>query len=317
MEGRLEWRAGRRESRAMSVVPIGNHILLTGGRGRLAGIIRQHFSARGAQVTSLSRMEGSGHFSLENLFTGDLVEQADTLIHLAWSTVPSTAERNVGQEWEQDIPLLINLLKRLAQAPTREKLHLIFLSSGGTVYGNARDNCASRESDACEPIGRYGQAKLAAERLVEEFGCRHKLRYTILRVSNPYGFPATISKAHGLVPLIVKSARDGSPLSIWGDGTARKDFLFHTDFSAALEEVVLQRLGGVFNVGSGKSHSINEVIDLVEQLLGCKVQRNYGPAHAWDVHDSLIDHGKLSAASGWRPIVPLNEGIAHAVAMLR
>lgn len=297
----------------MDVPPLPKRILLTGGRSRLAGVIRQHLAERGAQLTSLSRSEGDSHLGLENLFVNNLVDQADTLLHLAWSTVPLSSERNVGLEWQQDIPLLLNVLKTICASPNRERLHFVFFSSGGAVYGNAQNSRPSQESDLCSPIGWYGQAKLAAERLIEEYGRRHGLVYTILRVSNPYGFPVPVHKPQGIIPFILKHAREGTPLSIWGDGTARKDYLHHSDFTSALEAVVRRRPVGTFNVSYGESHTVAEVIGIAEDALGTKIKTQTVPAHAWDVHDSLLDNSKLARAVNWRPTVSLREGIRRAV----
>src|SRR5882724_8858006 len=255
----------RAEPLSMDATPLAKRILLTGGRSRLAGVIRQHFSLCGSQLVSLSRSEGDSHLGLENLFVNNLVDHADILLHMAWSTVPLSSERHVGLEWKQDLPLLLKVMKTICSSPNRERLHFIFFSSGGAIYGNAVDDRPSAESDLCQPIGWYGQGKLAAERLIEEYGRRHGLVYTILRISNPYGFAVPAHKPQGIIPFILKSARDGSPLSIWGDGTARKDFLHHTDFVAALDQVVRTRTLGIFNVSHGESHTVNEVIALAEE----------------------------------------------------
>jgi UDP-glucose 4-epimerase len=290
--------------------PLSAHrILLTGGRSRLASVIHPALLAAGAEVTSLSRSEGGAHLGLENLFVNNLIEQADTLLHLAWSTVPLSSERHVGMEWTQDIPLLIKILSAAGASPHREKFHFIFFSSGGTVYGNAVQDRPSKEDDTCHPIGWYGHAKLAAERLIQEYAQRHQLSYTILRISNPYGFPVPTHKPQGIIPFLLHSAAQGLPFSVWGDGTARKDFLYHTDFTAALVEVIRQRPVGVFNVCAGESHTVQEVIALVEAAIGRKIPIQHAPAHAWDVHDSLLDHSKLTAATGWSPKVSLADGI--------
>jgi UDP-glucose 4-epimerase len=227
--------------------------------------------------------------------------------------VPLSSERHVGLEWREDIPLLLKILETICASPNRERMHFIFFSSGGAVYGNARDGRPSVETDTCEPIGWYGQAKLAAERLIVEYGRRHGLVYTILRISNPYGFAVPAHKPQGIIPFILKSAREGVPLSVWGDGSARKDYLHHTDFVTALEQIIRSRSVGTFNVSLGESHTVNELILLTEQTLGKKIQVQHVRAHAWDVHDSVLDNSKLKAAVGWRPGVSLLEGIRRAV----
>jgi UDP-glucose 4-epimerase len=118
----------------------------------------------------------------------------------------------------------------------------------------------------------------------------------------------------GIIPHTLRAAVEGRPLTLWGDGHARKDFLYYTDFLSALREVVDRRLTGVFNVGAGESHSVHEIIGLVEAHTGRKVLTTTTPAHAWDVQDSRIDNSKLRAATGWSPQVTLNEGIRRSAA---
>lgn len=296
----------------MSALPP-QRLFVTGGRGRLASLVVGHFRAPAHAVTVFSRRGGGGFRPLAELLEPQSPPQADVLLHLAWSTLPATSEQHPGTEEQQDLPLLSSLLETIVGAPSHQRPHFVFFSSGGAIYGNARDNRPSRESDPCAPIGRYGRAKLAAERLIEDYGRRHGLAYTILRISNPYGFPGSIQQPQGIVPFLLHSARTGAPFSVWGDGTARKDFLYHTDFTAALEQVIRVRPVGVFNVSHGESHTVNEVIQAVEQTLGLKVSLQHVPARPWDVHDSLLDNTKLSTAIHWQPAVNLAEGIRRSV----
>ena len=282
---------------------------MTGGRGSLAGVLRRHFAAHGLPAVTYSRRAGEGHLSLDALLTGALPADS-TLLHLAWSTVPFTSEHY--PDLEHDEVLLRRLLERFAALP---QSHFVFFSSGGTVYGNAKDNRPHRETDACAPIGRHGRAKLAAEELVQEYGRKHGFAWTILRVANPYGFPVSASRPQGIIPAAVKCAREGLPLTIWGDGTARKDFMHHSDYSNAVELIVQRRLPGIYNVCHGHSHTIREVIDLVAQTVGREIAVLPTAAPAWDVHDSLLDNTKLHAATGWQAAVGLAEGIRRAASL--
>lgn len=290
--------------------------LLTGGRGRLAGVIRKALVAEGTRIISLSRTEGESHLGLETLFVEDLVSNSDTILHLAWSTIPLSSERNIGLEWKEDIPYLFRILTTICNSKNRESLHFIFFSSGGAVYGDAPNLLPCAESDPCNPIGWYGHAKLAAERLISEFGRRYGLVYTILRVSNPYGFQVPLHKPQGVIPIFLKNARDGIPLTVWGDGSARKDYIHYTDFNFVLSEVIRRRLLGVFNVCSGVSHTVNEVIGFVEKTIGTEVRIEYLPGHPWDVHDSVLDNTKLVSAIDWRPSISLADGIRRTASEL-
>lgn len=293
--------------------PRPQRLFVTGGRGRLASLVADHFRAPAFAVTLFSRAGGAGFRAFDELARADTLAGADAVFHLAWSTLPATSEQAGGAETQTDLPALEKILAAVAAVPAGARPHFVFFSSGGTVYGNApgRPNV---ESDPCHPIGQYGRAKLAAEELVGRRAAEHGLRCTILRVSNPYGYPVPSSRAQGLIPHVLRCGVTGQPLTLWGDGSARKDFLYYTDFLSALELVLDRGLTGTFNLSAGESHRVDEVIRLAEHELGRPVALSPTAAPAWDVHDSLLANDKFVAATGWRPQVPLAEGIRRAAA---
>ena len=226
---------------------------------------------------------------------------------------PATSEKAGGAEWQTDLPALEKTLSAIAALPAKSRPHFVFFSTGGAVYGNAPGR-PNRETDACRPIGHYGKAKRAAEEIVERYAAEHGLDCTILRISNPYGYPVPKNRVQGIIPHAIRCAVEAQPLTLWGDGSARKDFLYYTDFLSALEAVIARRLTGLYNLSAGESHSVSEVIQLVTEHTGRPVRLEYLPAPAWDVHDSLLDNARFITASGWRPQVPLDEGIRRAAA---
>ena len=286
-------------------------LLVTGGRGRLASLIADHFRAPAHRITLFSRTYGEGFQSLDKL--SDVLPDADALLHLAWSTLPATSEQGGGIEWKNDLPPLESLLQTIAALPPLRRPHFIFFSSGGTVYGNAPGR-ANVESDLCQPIGWYGRAKLAAEQVINAHMARHGLDCAILRISNPYGYPVPKNRVQGVIPHAIRCSATAQPLTLWGDGSARKDFLYYTDFLSALEHVIERRLTGTFNLSAHESHSVNEVIALVKKHTGRPITLEHQPAPPWDVHDSRLDHSNFVTATGWQPQVPLTEGIRRAAA---
>lgn len=287
-------------------------ILITGGRARLAACIRPHLEKAGRKVTMLSRKACDEYLPLDAFFATPLPDQTDVLLHLAWSTLPATSEQNVGTEWQHDLPLLFRVLRRIVESPRRERLHFIFFSSGGAVYGPC-DSGPANESMPCHPIGWYARAKLAAEEIIRAFGEQHQLRYTILRVSNPYGYSVPFQRAQGIIPHAIDCARSGKILGLWGDGSAKKDFLHYTDFNRALQLVIDRGLTGTYNLSYGSSHTLREMIELVEDISGRSIAIEHGPARPWDVHSSMIDNQKLREATGWSPQISLEQGLRLSV----
>ncbi|WP_438479500.1 NAD-dependent epimerase/dehydratase family protein [Oleiharenicola lentus] len=288
-------------------------IFVTGGRGRLASLVADHFRAPAHAITLFSREASPGFHALDTLHDPAVLAGADTIFHLAWSSLPATSEQYPGIEQLHDIPFLDRLLTTLAQMPAKQRPRLVFFSSGGAVYGNAPAR-PNREDDPCDPVGLYGRAKLAAEQLIANRVAAHGLRCTVLRISNPYGYPVPSSRVQGLIPHALRCGVTGQTLSLWGDGSAQKDFLYYTDFLSGLECVVADELDGIYNLSAGESHCIRQVIGQVETELARPISLKYSEAPSWDVHDSRLNNAKLSAATGWRPQVALAEGIRRAAA---
>lgn len=288
--------------------PASQTLLLTGGRGRLATLIADHFATGRHRLRLFSRVAAEGFEAVSALRDPTRLRDADVLLHLAWSTLPATSEASPGVEFSRDLPDLAAMLDALAATPAERRPLFVFFSSGGAVYGDAPGR-PSREEDPLRPVGGYGRGKVAAERLIEERAERHGLPCCVLRISNPYGYPVPKSRAQGLVPHAFRCAMENQSLALWGDGSARKDFLYYTDFLGAIEAVIQHRLNGTYNLAAGESHQVNEVLAAIEEHTGRGLRVDSRPAPAWDVRDSRLDNARLIAASGWRPRISLAEGI--------
>ena len=293
--------------------PQPKRIIVTGGRGRLAALVADHFRAPTNEVSLFSRRAGDGFLPLHELPAHSCLAEADVVLHLAWSTLPATSETAGGIEQTTDLPYLEKLLAALAALPATRRPHFIFSSSGGAVYGEAPGR-PNREDDPCRPVGAYGRAKRAAEETIQSHAARSGLPCAILRISNPYGYPVPRNRMQGLIPHALRCAVDGLPLTLWGDGTAQKDFIYYTDFLSALECAINQRLVGTYNLAVGVSHTVTEVVQLIEAQAGKPISMQRTPAPAWDVHDSRLDPARFIAATGWRPQVGLEEGIRRFAA---
>jgi UDP-glucose 4-epimerase len=283
-------------------------IIVTGSRGRLATCFIKVLKEQRHEVLAFSRTSGDSYLKLDDLFVSDLLYRCSTIIHTAWSSVPLTSEQLVGIEWENEMPLLFKLLKGTVSRDGTTKTHFIFFSSGGTVYGNAGSKPSS-EDDPLRPISWHGFAKIAAEQVIMEFSRRTGLRSTILRISNPYGFPVSSTRPQGIIPYLIEAARNKSVFSIWGDGRAKKDYLHQSDFVSALLKIVQQEPTGVYNLASGISHDVLEIIGIIEEFTGRRIVTQNTPTFAWDVVNSRLDISKLSRDTGWRPKIDLKPGI--------
>jgi UDP-glucose 4-epimerase len=286
-------------------------LVIIGGRGKIATQLHRRAVREGVRCMLFSRAGGTDIFPIDDLFTPGIWTPGDTFVHTAWSTVPFTSEQNPGVEWQVDIPLLVRIIRFLGSLPAAERPQFCFLSSGGTVYGEAPTE-PKVETDLLHPKGWHGLAKKAAEDLTSAL-CRHLgLPVAILRISNPYGFPGGSVKPQGIIGHALRAALEGNELRLWGDGSAIKDFIFSEDLSAAMLALFRDRVSGVFNVASGESASVKQIIELAEKVTQRKINLAYEPPFAWDVQQSRLDIAKLQNITSWRPLVGLEEGMLKA-----
>lgn len=235
----------------------------------------------------------------------------DIVFHLACNLLPASTTAHYLIERRELIDPSIKLAERLAQDGTR----LVYLSSGGTVYGSTvADRMA--ETDECQPISVYGQAKLEFENYLRFAGRVMGLRYLIIRPSNPFGRHQSPHGNQGLIAILIGKALRGEPLEVWGDGLVVRDYIYVDDLCDAIHHLIGSDIrNDVFNIGSGIGHSLLDVVAAVERAVDRKIELAFRPPRPVDVRRAVLDISKLRA-TGARPPRPLQEGIDAFVATL-
>lgn len=293
-------------------------IVITGARGRLGGELRRYLEGAGCSVIALSREDGDDYRSLRAL--GEILdeESCDAILHLAWSTLPSSAELSPGVEWHEDLPLLERILHDLDSRRRKDVLvpRLVFFSSCA-VYGEPiQDGGMLDESCPPRPIGWYARGKVCAEQLISEF-VRQGNSATVLRVTNPYGFYQGAQCLQGVIPAVIRASLEGRVFDVWGDGKAIKDYLHISDLCSAVSCIIQEEVSGVYNVASGHSVSLQDLIAIVQNLTGRPIQVRYKARCPWDVHRGRYSIDALAKATGWRPGVELSKGLADFIRQLQ
>jgi nucleoside-diphosphate-sugar epimerase len=273
-------------------------LAVTGARGRLAPGMVDHLAACGHQVIGFSRKAGDGLDDLSLLAQEEVQATFDAVLHLGWSSVPFVSEQAHGIEELQDLPFARSLASATMRCPKPPKI--IFFSSAA-VYGNTGGNAAT-ELSPCRPLGRYAAAKLDAERILST--CPN---FCVLRITNVYKAGSALGRPQGIIPLLFQASRAGSEVEIWGDGSATKDYIAASDLYRAVEAALLCDLRGIYNVSSGDSVSVSELIACVEEICGRQLRRRHLAEHPWDVKTSYVSSEKLRNAVSWSPFLPLRE----------
>ncbi len=286
-------------------------VLLLGG-GFIGAALADRLAVEGRQVHVLTpnavpKLEGvhylQGYMDDQELLD-ELLPRCRAVIHLASSTTPAKSNSLPVCELENLAPSL-RMLQKLQDYP---ETHLVFFSSGGTIYGNPR--CLPVPEDAqLAPLSYHGAGKVA----LEAFLCALRSRgqaVTILRPSNAYGPGQALKNNFGLIRTMLEHVRCGTPLEIWGDGENVRDFIYIDDITEACSRfVALPQDNGTYNLGSGKGYSVNEVRGIVEQITGVKLETVYHQARQIDVRAVVLNISRIEEETSWRPQTSLEEGV--------
>lgn len=236
----------------------------------------------------------------------DAMEGAELVFHLASGSLPQSSNRNP----QADIQInLIGSLTVLEAARLANIKRLIFVSSGGTVYGVPRQ-VPIKESSPTDPTCSYGITKLAIEKYIFLYRQLHDLDGLVLRLANPYGDRQRLESSQGVVPVFLGKALRGEPLQIWGDGSVIRDFIYISDVvDALLAAAHYQGDERIFNVGSGQGLALNQLVACLESELGNPIAVKYMPSRGFDVPANILCIDRAKQCLGWSPQISVNEGI--------
>lgn len=236
---------------------------------------------------------------VEEVFDGDFSDSAllrkifvkhnfDLTIHSISSTVPATSQ-NIRYDIESNLIPTIDLLNLLVEFDNKS---IIYISSGGAVYGQSPLNHKHKENDNTLPLSSYGVVKLAIEKYLYQYQHHYGLDSLILRLANPYGL-YHFSTKQGIVNVALRAAIEKKDFTVWGDGTSLKDYIFIEDFCKILFCLIDKSITNTtLNIGSGQTMSVNQILESVATL-NANFKWNYLPEEYFDVSHFELDISKL------------------------
>ena len=236
----------------------------------------------------------------------NLLAGAELVYHLAWSTVPSEANRAPAEDARVNIVGSLRLIQALQN--DRCASRVVFASSGGTVYG-ILSRVPAPEDHPLRPISAYGVSKLAVESYLAAIHAETGLSTVSLRMGNLYGPGQGVGRMFGVVAHFAHRALAGKPVRIFGDGSVTRDYLYIDDAVDALFRAGFQTAHGNFNIGSGVGHSLNQVASIIAADLGRDLAIERLAGRPYDVPVSILDVTRARETFGWKPRVSFEQGI--------
>lgn len=208
---------------------------------------------------------------------------------------------------------LVNILNSLRECSVEK---IVFLSTGGAIYGDQEEYPAS-EQHPLQPTSVYGLAKYVGELYLDFWARSFGLPFVGLRLSNVYGPRQNPHGEAGVVAIFLKQLLKGQVPMINGDGEQTRDFVFVDDVARAACMVLRPGVNGVYNIGTGVETSINEVYRILMKAAGSSNGPQYGPAKEGEQLRSVISYSKAQSDFGWQPEVDLESGLVRTFEYFR
>ena len=228
------------------------------------------------------------------------------VLHFVSTTTPASAAADPVADLETNVRGAIDVF---AIAADEGIARLSFASSGGAIYGD-RAPVPVGEEAVPRPISPYAIGKLAIESYLRYFERTRGLASVSFRISNPYGPGQRGAHGQGVIPIFLRAVAAGEPVTVFGDGSSVRDYLYVDDAAAMVAATVGADLQhDVYNVGSGVGTSLTELVDLTREVTGHPVRVRETPRPATFVERSILDTSRYRAEFGVEPRIALADGV--------
>jgi UDP-glucose 4-epimerase len=235
----------------------------------------------------------------------------DLVIHSLSATVPVFSE-NICFDIDANLKPTLELLSTMINNDVNR---IIYISSGGAIYGN-NGKMKHCENEDVFPISSYGIVKLAIEKYLFQHYFVYGLRPLVIRLSNPYG-PYHYSLKQGIVNVALENALDNTVFQVWGDGSAKKDYIFIKDFCDILFRLIEKNIfNNVFNLGSGNILNINQILYSIKNIIPL-FSWEYNSANKFDVNHFELDISRLLSIIGDYYFTPFDDGLLKTLSWIK
>lgn len=206
----------------------------------------------------------------------------------------------------------LNLLEGAKAYPGKRRPRFVFTSSGGAVYGNVTE-FPTPEHTTPRPDSPYGVAKFASEMYVDYYRRAWGIEALSLRLGNVYGPRQHPSGEAGVVAVFAEAVMKGAPMTVYGDGTQTRDFVYVADVAEAIVAAGTGRVGIMgfpsLNIATGIETRIDSLVDRIQVVARKQVGVRFEPERKGDLLRSVLAVEAARGALGWKAQVGIEKGL--------
>lgn len=298
-------------------------ILVTGGAGFIGSHVVPALLARGdCEVVVLdnlstgrrSHVPEGARFQLLDIRSRELWdfmarEKFQTVVHLAAQTlVPYSMEYP-----EADEDLNVTGIVHVLEGCRKSGVEQFIFSSSAAIYGD-NQNLPLKETETPAPTSFYGLSKVVGEDYIRMYSRCFGLKHIIFRFANVYGERQGETGEGGVISVFARKIAQGKPVTIFGDGNQTRDFIYAGDLARAISAGIGYNGCATLNVSTNKEVSLNQLIAILEKILGRSMDVQHGPVRPGDIYASVLSHKALVETLGMREYTDLEAGLRKTLA---
>ena len=292
-------------------------ILITGGAGFIGKHLVSFLLKKNHSVTIFDNFSNSTKESIDslihmgvNVVEGDILNLSsiqnamkdfDVVIHLAAKISVSESIDNPSETLQVNV----NGTKNVLTSCEKNHIKKLIVASSAAVYGEGNQDVGIVEDTKMNPISPYGESKVKMEKVVCEWKPNYDCNYVILRFFNIYGIDQSLEYA-GVITKCLEKMKQKKPIEIFGDGLQTRDFVAIEDVVNAFYNALKSNNSGIYNIGSGKAVTINELVDMIVSLSGKKLDIKHLDAKKGEIKHSHADISKAEKEIGFSPKINLD-----------
>jgi UDP-glucose 4-epimerase len=298
-------------------------VALIGGNGFIGKNLTNYFLENDYNVLVIGRNVIEDTHNLNDKLTYKLIDvnktsklidvlfEYENIIWLVNDLVPGSTMDCLVDDFTFNIAPLINFLESVKKLIILKRF--VFISSGGTIYGDSLNRADLQEDSPKNPISAYGLSKIIAENYIKFITKRSSFESIIIRPSNVYGNHQNFKKPQGIVGYAFNALVNNKTIELYGEGKVIRDFIHVLDLAEALKcciefkhEIATIK---TYNVGSQVGYSVREVLDLINEISNQKIQTTLKPSRSFDCNYNVLDISKIKGELKWQPKIEIEDGL--------